>query len=128
VSENSAAAYSGHYRTRCFHPLFIMLIVVRPCWKASQDASTWMRAGSSVRDGTQVRPWPTGSPHGVRVRLLGHRAYGFHSAAPLIAAVYLVCGGIQWPPQLQMLRESRKWGLHDADAHRAGGPQPGRAP
>ena len=49
---HSGAAYSGHYRTRCFHPLFIMLIVVRHCWKASQDASTSMRAGSSVRDGT----------------------------------------------------------------------------
>ena len=56
----------------------------------------------------------------MRVRLFGHRAYGFHSAAPLIAAVHLGCGGIQLPPQLQMLRESRKWGLHDADAHPAG--------
>jgi transposase len=30
-----------------------------------------------------------------RVRLLSHRAYGFHSAAALIAMIYLCCAGIQ---------------------------------
>ena len=32
-----------------------------------------------------------------KIRLLSHRAYGFHSAAPLIATVYLCCGGIRLP-------------------------------
>ncbi|MGZ6670050.1 MAG: ISL3 family transposase [Solirubrobacteraceae bacterium] len=30
-----------------------------------------------------------------KVRLLSHRAYGFHSADALIAMIYLCCGGIQ---------------------------------
>ena len=30
-----------------------------------------------------------------KVRLLSHRAYGFHSANALIAMMYLCCGGIQ---------------------------------
>jgi transposase len=29
-----------------------------------------------------------------KVRLLSHRSFGFHSAAPLIALIYLCCGGI----------------------------------
>jgi len=29
-----------------------------------------------------------------RVRLISHRSFGFHSAAPLIALIYLCCGGI----------------------------------
>jgi transposase len=29
-----------------------------------------------------------------KIRLLSHRAYGFHSAAPLIATIYLCCSGI----------------------------------
>ncbi len=29
-----------------------------------------------------------------RGRLISHRSYGFHSAAPLIALTYLCCGGI----------------------------------
>jgi transposase len=29
-----------------------------------------------------------------KVRLISHRSFGFHSAAPLIALVYLCCGGI----------------------------------
>ena len=37
-----------------------------------------------------------------KIRLLSHRAYGFHSAAPLIATIYLCCGGI-WLPELQLL-------------------------
>jgi transposase len=32
-----------------------------------------------------------------KVRLISHRAYGFHSAAALIAMVYLCCAGIQIP-------------------------------
>ncbi len=30
-----------------------------------------------------------------KVRLLSHRAYGFHSADALIAIIYLCCAGIQ---------------------------------
>lgn len=37
-----------------------------------------------------------------KIRLLSHRAYGFHSAAPLIATIYLCCGGIRLP-DLQLL-------------------------
>jgi transposase len=29
------------------------------------------------------------------VRLISHRSFGFHSAAPLIALIYLCCGGIE---------------------------------
>ena len=29
-----------------------------------------------------------------RIRLISHRSFGFHSAAPLIALVYLCCSGI----------------------------------
>ncbi|MGH3061893.1 MAG: ISL3 family transposase [Gaiellaceae bacterium] len=36
-----------------------------------------------------------------KVRLLTHRSFGFHSAKPLIALVYLCCGGIQTPLPLR---------------------------
>ena len=32
-----------------------------------------------------------------KVRLISHRAYGFHSADALIAMIYLCCAGIQIP-------------------------------
>lgn len=32
-----------------------------------------------------------------KIRLLSHRAYGFHSAAPLVATVYLCCSNITLP-------------------------------
>jgi transposase len=32
-----------------------------------------------------------------KIRLLSHRAYGFHSPAPLIATIYLCCSGISLP-------------------------------
>lgn len=38
-----------------------------------------------------------------KVRLLSHRAFGFHSAAPLIATIYLCCGGVALPEQSQLL-------------------------
>jgi transposase len=37
-----------------------------------------------------------------KIRLLSHRAYGFHSAQPLLAMVYLCCSGIILP-QLQLI-------------------------
>ena len=30
-----------------------------------------------------------------KVRLISHRSFGFHSAGPLIALIYLCCGGIE---------------------------------
>jgi transposase len=36
-----------------------------------------------------------------KVRLLSHRSFGFHSAAPLIALVYLCCAGITINPPLR---------------------------
>jgi transposase len=36
-----------------------------------------------------------------KVRLLSHRSFGFHSAAPLVALVYLCCGGITIHPPLR---------------------------
>ncbi|MDQ3609966.1 MAG: ISL3 family transposase, partial [Actinomycetota bacterium] len=35
-----------------------------------------------------------------RIRLISHRSFGFHSAAPLIALVYLCCGGLVVMPPL----------------------------
>jgi len=35
-----------------------------------------------------------------RVRLISHRSFGFHSAAPLVALVYLCCGGLAVMPPL----------------------------
>ncbi|MEA2274940.1 MAG: transposase, partial [Solirubrobacteraceae bacterium] len=32
-----------------------------------------------------------------RIRLISHRSFGFHSATPLIALVYLCCAGIDIP-------------------------------
>ena len=32
-----------------------------------------------------------------KIRLLSHRAYGFHTASPLIATIYLCCAGITLP-------------------------------
>jgi len=37
-----------------------------------------------------------------KIRLLSHRAFGFHSAPPLIATIFLCCGGISLP-DLQLL-------------------------
>jgi transposase len=36
-----------------------------------------------------------------KVRLLSHRSFGFHSAAPLIALIYLCCAGITINPPLR---------------------------
>ena len=38
-----------------------------------------------------------------KIRLLSHRAFGFHSAAPLIATIYLCCGGVAIPRSLHLL-------------------------
>ena len=36
-----------------------------------------------------------------KVRLLSHRSFGFHSATPLIALIYLCCAGITINPPLR---------------------------
>ena len=36
-----------------------------------------------------------------KVRLLSHRSFGFHSAAPLVALIYLCCAGITIDPPLR---------------------------
>jgi len=36
----------------------------------------------------------------LRVRLISHRSFGFHGAAPRIALVYLCCGGLVVTPPL----------------------------
>lgn len=38
-----------------------------------------------------------------KIRLLSHRAFGFHSAAPIIATIYLCCSGIEIPTKAQLL-------------------------
>ena len=38
-----------------------------------------------------------------KVRLISHRAFGFHSPPPMIATIYLCCGGVDIPQQLQLL-------------------------
>ncbi len=38
-----------------------------------------------------------------KTRLLSHRAFGFHSAASLMAMVYLCCGGVVIPASLHLL-------------------------
>jgi transposase len=37
-----------------------------------------------------------------KIRLLSHRAFGFHSPDPLIATIYLCCSGITLP-KLQVI-------------------------
>ncbi|MCP4547086.1 MAG: transposase, partial [bacterium] len=37
-----------------------------------------------------------------KIRLLSHRAFGFHSAESLIATIYLCCSGISLP-ELQLV-------------------------
>jgi hypothetical protein len=36
-----------------------------------------------------------------RVWLISHRSFGFHGATPLIALVYLCCGGVTITPPLR---------------------------
>ena len=38
-----------------------------------------------------------------KVRLLSHRAYGFHSAPPLIATIYLCCSGLDLHAPMPLL-------------------------
>jgi transposase len=90
--------------------------------KAERDLDAWLkwaarcRLGPFVRLGRTVRRYSRGILAFIdsrltnarlegmnnKIRLLSHRAYGFHSAAALIAMVYLCCSKINLP-QLQLV-------------------------
>lgn len=44
-----------------------------------------------------------------KIRLISHRAFGFHSAQPLIAMIYLCCGGVKVEANAQLLQESQNY-------------------
>jgi len=58
------------------------------------------REASSQRSGSGSR---TGDSRGLnsKLRPISHRSFGFHSAAPLVALVYLCCGGLVVTPPLR---------------------------
>lgn len=80
-------------------------------WAARSRLKPFVRLGRTIREHARgiiafVQKRVTNArAEGVnnKIRLLSHRAYGFHSAAPLIATVYLCCGGVHLPRQLQLL-------------------------
>ena len=86
--------------------------VLRPwlAWAARSRLVPFVRLGRTLRqhlDGIAAmmkERLSNGLAEGMnnKIRLLSHRAFGFHSARPLIADVYLCCGGIRLP-QLQLL-------------------------
>jgi len=79
-------------------------------WAARSRLKPFVKLGRTIRDhldGVLARlseRISNGLAEGMnnKIRLLSHRAYGFHSAPPLIATVYLCCGGITLP-DLQLL-------------------------
>lgn len=80
-------------------------------WAARSRLKPFVRLGRTIREHARgiiafVQKRVTNArAEGInnKIRLLSHRAYGFHSAAPLIATVYLCCGGVHLPQQLQLL-------------------------
>lgn len=79
-------------------------------WAARSRLRPFVRLGRTLRDHLAgvltllAERITNGLAEGInnKIRLLSHRAYGFHSAAPLIATIFLCCGGIQLP-ELQLL-------------------------
>jgi transposase len=79
-------------------------------WAARCRLQPFVRLGRTIRSHSNgIRAFlehrvSNGLAEGInnKIRLLSHRAFGFHSAAPLIATIYLCCGGI-WLPELQLL-------------------------
>lgn len=79
-------------------------------WASRSRLEPFVRLGRTLRDHLAgIRAFlehriTNGLAEGVnnKIRLLSHRAFGFHSAAPMIATIYLCCGGITLPP-LQLL-------------------------
>jgi len=74
-------------------------------WAARSRLEPFVRLGRTIRDhlGGVVALLHERVANGLaegmnnKIRLLSHRAYGFHSASPLIAMIYLCCGGITLP-------------------------------
>jgi len=79
-------------------------------WAARSRLKPFVKLGRTIRDHLDgvlallSERISNGLAEGMnnKIRLLSHRAYGFHSAPPLIATVYLCCGGITLP-DLQLL-------------------------
>jgi transposase len=79
-------------------------------WSARSRLKPFVRLGRTLRqhlDGIatmMTERITNGLAEGMnnKIRLLSHRAFGFHSARPLISDVYLCCGGIELQ-QLQLL-------------------------
>jgi len=79
-------------------------------WAARSRLKPFIRLGRTIRkhfDGVLAiltERISNGLAEGVnnKIRLLSHRAFGFHSAPPLIATIFLCCGGINLP-DLQLL-------------------------
>ena len=80
-------------------------------WAARSRLKPFIRLGRTIRDhlagihafiDNQVT---NARAEGInnKVRLLSHRAFGFHSAGPLIATIYLCCGGLKVPGSLHLL-------------------------
>jgi len=58
-----------------------------------------MQRGREADATLVARPYP-GFPHELSIDP-SHRSFGFHGAAPLIALVYLCCGGVMVGPPLR---------------------------
>ena len=79
-------------------------------WAARSRLKPFVKLGRTIRDHLDgvlallSERISNGLAEGMnnKIRLLSHRAYGFHSAPPLIATIYLCCGGITLP-NLQLL-------------------------
>ena len=84
-------------------------------WAARSRLQPFVKLGRTIRDhftgvvALLKERIANGLAEGMnnKIRLLSHRAYGFHSAPPLIATIYLCCGGITLP-DLQLVQENRK--------------------
>jgi transposase len=74
-------------------------------WAARSRLQPFVRLGRTIRDHLSgvVALFKERIANGIaegmnnKIRLLSHRAFGFHSASPLIATIYLCCGGITLP-------------------------------
>jgi transposase len=80
-------------------------------WAARSRLPSFVRLGRTIRAhlpgvlAFMTNQVNNGRAEGInnKLRLLSHRAYGFHSAAPLIATIYLCCGGVQMPINSHLL-------------------------
>jgi transposase len=74
-------------------------------WAARSRLQPFVKLGKTIRDhlvgvlAIAKERIANGLAEGMnnKIRLLSHRVYGFHSAPPLIATIYLCCGGITLP-------------------------------